>query len=308
VAIAVALMPPLCAMGFGLGSGVNTHIMGGAGLLFLTNLVAIVSSAFAVFLLVGMSSPVIRSEMEESRKGERFAEKLSRGPLGRVLANSGQLRWRILMLAVLLAVIAVPLRTALMQVASETLIRGVVQDVVKQLLPPGALVSQQVEVGRESIAVRLISTRDVSNAKLQQAEREIERRSGRRADISVASIASQSELAQLMQKLVAPPPPPAPKPVIASVEQMQQDLLARVTPVVQGVWPPEAPLQDFDLALAPSGIVLNVRYQSLHPLGTIPLDILTRELQEKLGTPTLSLQAQRIPPPSKLTKTTHRKR
>jgi hypothetical protein len=89
---------------------------------------------------------------------------------------------------------------------------------------------------------------------------------------------------------------------------MQQDLLARVTPVVQGVWPPEAPLQDFDLALAPSGIVLNVRYQSLHPLGTIPLDILTRELQEKLGTPTLSLQAQRIPPPSKLTKTTHRKR
>jgi hypothetical protein len=212
------------------------------------------------------------------------------------------------MLAVLLAVIAVPLRTALMQVASETLIRGVVQDVVKQLLPPGALVSQQVEVGRESIAVRLISTRDVSNAKLQQAEREIERRSGRRADISVASIASQSELAQLMQKLVAPPPPPAPKPVIASVEQMQQDLLARVTPVVQGVWPPEAPLQDFDLALAPSGIVLNVRYQSLHPLGTIPLDILTRELQEKLGTPTLSLQAQRIPPPSKLTKTTHRKR
>lgn len=308
VAIAVALMPPLCVMGFGLGSGVNTHIMGGAGLLFLTNIVAIVSSAFLVFLLVGMSSPAVRSEMEESRKGERLAEKLSRGPIGRILANSGQLRWRILMLAVLLAVIAVPLRTALLQVASETQIRGVVQDVVKQLLPPGALVSQQVEVGRGSVAVRLISTRDVSDAKLQQAEREIERRSGRRAYLSVASIASRSELAELMQKLVAPPPPPAPKPVIVSVEQMQQELLARVTPVVQGVWPPEAPLQDFDLALAPSGIVLNVRYQSLHPLGAIPLDILTRELQEKLGTPTLSLHAQRVPPPPKSTQTTQPKR
>src|SRR5665213_4035236 len=45
VAIAVALMPPLCVMGFGLGSGVNLEIMGGAGLLFLTNLVAIVASA-----------------------------------------------------------------------------------------------------------------------------------------------------------------------------------------------------------------------------------------------------------------------
>ena len=57
VAIAVALMPPLCVMGFGLGSGVNLEIMGGAGLLFLTNLVAIVASAFVVFLLVGMGAP-----------------------------------------------------------------------------------------------------------------------------------------------------------------------------------------------------------------------------------------------------------
>ncbi|MGP8247618.1 MAG: DUF389 domain-containing protein [Bryobacteraceae bacterium] len=30
VAIAVALMPPLCAVGFGLGSGLNLEIMGGA--------------------------------------------------------------------------------------------------------------------------------------------------------------------------------------------------------------------------------------------------------------------------------------
>jgi uncharacterized hydrophobic protein (TIGR00271 family) len=34
VAIAVALMPPLCTMGFGLGSGVNLEIMGGAGYYF----------------------------------------------------------------------------------------------------------------------------------------------------------------------------------------------------------------------------------------------------------------------------------
>jgi len=61
VAIAVALMPPLGVMGFGLGSGVNLEIIGGAGLLFLTNLVAIVASAFLVFLLVGMSAPEVQS-------------------------------------------------------------------------------------------------------------------------------------------------------------------------------------------------------------------------------------------------------
>lgn len=60
VAIAVALMPPLCTMGFGLGSGLNLDIIGGAGLLFLTNLVAIVASAFLVFLAVGMSNAEVK--------------------------------------------------------------------------------------------------------------------------------------------------------------------------------------------------------------------------------------------------------
>src|SRR5581483_8027583 len=69
VAIAVALMPPLCTMGFGLGSALNLQIMGGAGLLFLTNLVAIVASAFLVFLLVGMSTPEVH-EATMSLRGD----------------------------------------------------------------------------------------------------------------------------------------------------------------------------------------------------------------------------------------------
>ena len=145
VAIAVALMPPLCTMGFGLGSGRNLEIMGGAGLLFLTNLVAIVASAFLVFLLVGMSTPEVREAMaripaETSRWRESCRMVQSRG----CSRAGGQLRWRILMLLVLLASVAVPLRRALLQVASETLTRGAVQDELKRLVPSDAIVSQQV--------------------------------------------------------------------------------------------------------------------------------------------------------------------
>jgi len=68
VAIAVALMPPLCVMGFGLGSGANFEIMGGAGLLFLTNLVAIVASAFLVFLLVGLNTAEVQTAMIASEE------------------------------------------------------------------------------------------------------------------------------------------------------------------------------------------------------------------------------------------------
>jgi uncharacterized hydrophobic protein (TIGR00271 family) len=298
VAIAVALMPPLCTMGFGLGSGANTRIMGGAGLLFLTNLVAIVSSAFVVFLLVGMNSPDVRSEMEVSRKGERFAERLSRGPLARVLSNGGQLRWRIAMLAILLGSIAVPLRTAFRQLANEAIVRGAVQDVVRGLVPSGSLVSQQIEVGRNDVAIRLVSTDRVPATRVEDAEKEIERRSGQRASISVATVASQSELAELQARLSAPPPPP-PKPRVQTIPEIDEAVLARVTPVIRSIWPPEAPLQDFTLAFGAAGIVLNVHYQSETTLGKISLDLITREYQEKLGVPALTLNAQRVPPPRK---------
>ncbi|HUV70392.1 MAG TPA: DUF389 domain-containing protein [Terracidiphilus sp.] len=298
VAIAVALMPPLCTIGFGLGSGFNTRIMGGAGLLFLTNLVAIVASAFAVFLLVGMDSPEVRSATEHAREGELFARKLSHSPFARRLIATGQLRWRIVMLAVLLGVIAVPLRSAFVQVAGEAIVRGAVQDVVKGMLRPGDLVSQQVEVGRDSVAVRLVSTRAVGKEKIQDAEREIERRSGRKAEVTVASVASQSELAQLMQRLTTPAQPPPPPPP-ESLDDIHKQVIARVGPIVSGIWPAEAPLQDFDVAFDQTGIVFNVRYASNRELDKIALDILTKELQEKLGSTNVSLNTKRVRPTRK---------
>jgi uncharacterized hydrophobic protein (TIGR00271 family) len=86
VAIAVAVMPPLCAMGFGLGGGLNLEIVGGAGLLFVTNLVAIVASAFLVFLGVGMSSPEVRQAMVASWRHESLARILPHGRIARTFA------------------------------------------------------------------------------------------------------------------------------------------------------------------------------------------------------------------------------
>ena len=295
VAIAVALMPPLCTMGFGLGSGANMRIMGGAGLLFLTNLVAIVASAFAVFLSIGMNSPEIRTQMKLSRKGEILAEKLSRSPLSPALLNGGQLRWRILILVVLLGAIAVPLRTALLQVAGEAVARGVVQEALNGLLPSRALVSQQVEVGQRDVLVRLVTTMNVADAKLRDAEAEIQHRSGRKTNITVASIASQSELQDLMQRLAAATPiEPEAAPVEKTLSQIRGQLMERVTPVLTATWPPQAPFKNFDLAFAANGIVLNVQYQSAGVLDPIAVDIITKDLREKLKAPGLAVNATLI--------------
>ncbi|MBC7242173.1 MAG: TIGR00341 family protein [Anaerolineae bacterium] len=59
VAIAAALMPPLCAAGIGLALG-NGTIAGGALLLFLANLIAIAVAGAVIFLLLGIRPPRAR--------------------------------------------------------------------------------------------------------------------------------------------------------------------------------------------------------------------------------------------------------
>lgn len=295
VAIAVALMPPLCTVGFGLGSGMNTRIMGGAGLLFLTNLVAIIASAFAVFVLLGMNSPMIRSEVAQSGRSDALARKLFPPPLVHALTRRGQLHWRVLILLVLLASIAVPLKRAFMQVAGEAKARAAVQDVVKRLVPPGSLLSQQIEIGKQSIAVRLFLTHGIPDASLHQAEAEIHARTQWRTDVSVAAVASQNEMAELMQRFAAPPPPPVVK--VQTLEEIESDLMQRIRPVVDQVWPAEVPLENVEIAFNATGMILNVNYSGIHSLDKISLGIIERELRSKLSAPTLTLNAQRVSTP-----------
>ena len=296
VAIAVALMPPLCVMGFGLGSGPDLEIMGGAGLLFLTNLVAIIASAFLVFLLVGMSDAEVQKAMLAARGGEPLAHKLSRSPLARVLATGGQLRWRILMLLIVLATIAVPLRKALLQVASETIIRGAVQAELKRLVPADAMVSQQVTVNQDEIVIRLISTRRIADATVTQARQDLMRRTGRQVQLTVDAVASKSELADLMERLARPAPV---LPKEQTVAEMQKELLDRVRPAIQDIWPTsDAPIQDFDVVLGASGIMIDVRYQAAKDLGDVPINMVLQSLRTKLGMQDLTLKAERIRPTS----------
>jgi uncharacterized hydrophobic protein (TIGR00271 family) len=292
VAIAVALMPPLCTIGFGLGSGMDKRIMGGAGLLFLTNLVAIVASAFVVFLLAGMNAPEVRSKLEISRQGELLAERIAHGPFARVLINGAQLRWRILVLAVLLAAIAVPLRRAFSQLASEAKVRGAVQNVVKGLLPQSALVSQQTEVGRSGAAVRVVATESISANKIAAAEEEIQRRSGQRISLSVATIASRDELDRLSARLIAPRQETAPHD--ETIQEMNEAVLKRLIAELQTLWPPETPIESFSLSFGTNGQILHVDYRGVKSLDKITLGMIERTCRQQLKAPDLVLDAQRI--------------
>jgi uncharacterized hydrophobic protein (TIGR00271 family) len=296
VAIAVALMPPLCTMGFGLGSGGNLEIMGGAGLLFLTNLVAIVSSAFFVFLLVGMNSLDVVTEMKRKRRDERFAKHFSDGFLEHAFSDHSQVRWRTLMLVILLGAVAVPLRRALLQVAGETVARSTVQTALLKLAPPDALLSQQVEIGKEGIAISFLSTRAIPADSIQKAEQAISRRTGKSTSISVEEVASKSELAGLMARLNTREPTP-PVPPEKSLQDLRKEALLRIVPAITRSWPPEIPVQSFDLALNNTGLTLNVQYQAEKEIGDLPLSMITRNLRDQLKSPDLILKASLVQPP-----------
>jgi uncharacterized hydrophobic protein (TIGR00271 family) len=294
VAIAVALMPPLCTVGFGLGSGLNWEIMSGAGLLFLTNLVAIVASAFLVFFLVGLNTEGAQRLMATSQKEEPLARLLSHGPVTRMLNTGGQLRWRILMILILLAAVAFPLSRALLQVASETRTRGAVQDELKRLVPSDALVSQQLTVGRNEIVIRLISTRRIPDETVTEARQDLMRRTGHDVQLSVVAVASKRELAELTERLAQPAPVVVTKE--KTVGEMQKEVLDRISPAIQEIWPSsDAPIQDFEVVLSTAGVAIGVRYQAKKDLGEVPVNMVQQSLRTKLEMSDLTLKATRIP-------------
>ena len=216
------------------------------------------------------------------------------GRIAQTLAAGGKLRWRILMLLILLASVAVPLRRALLQVASETLTRGTVQDEMKRLVASDAIVSQQVTFGQNEIAIRLISTRRIPDSKVAELRQDLMRRTGRNVRITVDAVASKSELADLMERL-ARPAPEIPKE--RAVGEMQKQLLDRVRPAIQEIWPSsDAPMQDFAVVLGTAGIEVDVRYQAAKDLGKVPIGMVLQSLQTRLEMPDLTLKTVRLPP------------
>ena len=107
VAIAAALVPPLVVVGFGLGYGMF-DVAGGALLLFITNLAAIIFSGALVFLLLGFRPT--RAEY-----GQRFQ------------------RWILLSVAILL-VIAVPLALTTINLRNQLERQQQVKDVLNEVI------------------------------------------------------------------------------------------------------------------------------------------------------------------------------
>lgn len=299
VAIAVALMPPLCTVGFGIGSGWNWNIMSGAMLLFLTNLTAISASAFLVFYLVRMDAPEARAELEISER-ELAAQDflyslLSRTALGSYMGDLGHLRWRVAMLAVVFLMLFVPLGRSLVQLRDESISRSAIRQAVDRRIATDQILSEQVAVFDERIVLRLVTTSAVDPALAQEIEKEIIRRTGKSLEMSIREVASGEELALLRERIrrpAVPAPPPLPE-----LSGIGSELLGRVKAPLEEVWPANsAELVSYGIGFEPDSVVLRIRYRANRPLEAAIEEVLAKTMKSRLRVENLRLLLERDVP------------
>lgn len=129
VAIAVALMPPLCVVGYGVGVALSVSLADGAriaqggGLLFLTNLVAIIFTAMVVFVALHVDTERVRERAREWQREDSESawvrSFIVRTPIPDRLRTVGSLPGRFVAVAVMILLILVPLTQSFIHLKRE---------------------------------------------------------------------------------------------------------------------------------------------------------------------------------------------
>jgi uncharacterized hydrophobic protein (TIGR00271 family) len=282
--IGISLVPPLCASGFGLGSGALS-VAGGAALLFLTNLVAIIVVGTLSFLAAGFNRRGVRES--ESRELEEGTDAPMARALALRLSSLFESRWgpvlRFLMPFLLLAVVYVPLRSALDEVAWQVRVRAAVKAAIAR--EPRGLVESRVRVERQEVDVAVVLVGDMKQAEAakQRIRAELRKVAGVEPNVEVVAVPDAKALAGLQSSLVAP----SLKPLAMQTRPFRDELassLSKVRLVIEQVWPRETAgeLLSVDIQAAETE-PLELRLTHFgEPLGRDALEALRRVLRAEL--------------------------
>lgn len=237
--IGISLVPPLCASGYGFGTATWT-VAGGAALLFLTNLVAIIFIGTISFVAAGFNRvDVATLEREELAKNQEAIVTAAVSRRLSVLFESKAGPFlRFLMPLILLAVVYAPLRRALDEVAWQVRVRAAVQESLGR--ERHEIVQSQVRVDRHEVELLVVLLGKTVDAEASRArlDAEIREVSGVVPHIEVFAIPDAAALAGLessmrtkQDRLLVPhvPPPTAPEQ-LETGRDLVRSTVARIWP------------------------------------------------------------------------------
>jgi uncharacterized hydrophobic protein (TIGR00271 family) len=282
--IGISLVPPLCASGYGLGTGMWT-VAGGAALLFLTNIVAIIFVGTVSFVAAGFNRvDTVDLERVELAKDQRavFTAAIARRLAVLFESNAGPLL-RFLMPILLLAAVYIPLRRALDEVAWEVRVRAAVQAALAR--EQSEVVQSRVRVERHQVDVRLVllGTTEQAAASRARLDEKLSEVAGVVPHIEVVAIPDATAFAGLASTMRISQEARS-SPILDPAEQLDE---ARklIRSNVSRLWPAAAagdPLT-IDVGTNPTG-PLRVRIVHLGPaLGADGAESLGRSLGTMLN-------------------------
>ncbi|MGA1621779.1 MAG: DUF389 domain-containing protein [Synechocystis sp.] len=319
VAIAVALMPPLCVVGYGIGTYLSLNsahglvVAKGGGLLFITNLVAIIFTAMIVFFFVQFDTHAVREQVEiwkscnpESRL---VATWLSAVPRHTTFRRIGGLPSRFFLILVTLGVISFPLNTSLSQLRQQV----AQQQEANQLRATIKTVWQNnlnaKNDGQATSFIDQIKTQDennILNIQLQVVTDHLYTRDDQQRFTEQLAQALKRSPSQLNVRIVQIPtsqivdaqPSPLPSaPIFTSIADLQKQLMEAVESALASInFPPTLPLVSYQVLLREglSPPKLLVVYLGDRDLQADAQAILSDQIQTSLQINNLQIQYQRI--------------
>ena len=280
-AIGIALVPPLCVIGFGLGTFSPTTA-GGAALLFTANLSAILVLSVISFFLLGynqVDAAVLEHDFIEPARtrGDRLAYRIHQA-IHRVFGSRYGGVMRVMVPAAFLGLVYVPLRQALAEVTWEVRTRDAVRRIVREEDPHA--MQTALTVDRPSLAIRLLvigtsaRAREIEDSLVARVTREV----GVAPTVSVVAVPDARMLREAAAAEARTPVAAQPKAVV-HVRQTAGDALRESFPAEAGQ------LMDWSVAVGASD---TARFTARHlgpPLGAVGAALLGRALASSIGSP-----------------------
>lgn len=328
VAIAVALMPPLCVVGYGLGFAFSFNlreglkVAWGGGLLFLTNLTAITFMAMLVFVALNIGSRPIQEQVKEWHRQDPESNwieaVLELLPTTRRLRAIGSLRNRLIVTLLPLLILLIPLSQGLKQlqqdIASQqqdNLTRRTVTSLWQKSFaqkpnsPPHSFISQlSSREGRDRILevqLTVFTSKVYSEQEKQDFEVRLAQKLNRPPnsvalsliEIPIANSDALKRIAEERERatqLPTPPPPP-------TLAELQASFLAEVETALQPLrLPLPAELCCYEaLIRAKSPLTINLFYLSERDIEQDGQTLLIESIKDRLNVSAAQVTLVRLP-------------
>ncbi|AFZ57707.1 DUF389 domain-containing protein [Anabaena cylindrica FACHB-243] len=319
VAIAVALMPPLCVVGYGIGVAISVdsvkglQVASGGGLLFLTNLVAITFSAMLVFLSLHIDSyqvketvKVWRSTDKESLWMQSILEKL---PAYNKLKKVGGLPGRFLLIFSTIGIISFPLNQSLSQLRreislqqQENKIRRTATEVWQQEFenfPNGETrsyisnISTSEKNKRLTIQLQVFSSKEYTNAEKNNYIQILASRLQKSPELLALQLV---EIPTASNELVRQLPVEKPAEQVVNITQLQANFFQEVQSSLSGIQLPQpAKLINYELISSPlQPLSIRLIYLSERDIDRDAQMLMADNIRSKLNYQSAKVTMQRI--------------